>query len=118
MNLGGKSLKADGTWDGTAASAAFATTAATATTADKLTTPVGTNDTPIYIAQDGTPTALTASIGSATQPVYLTAGTITPIDQISINSTNYDIVAAINKIINALTNNVELQSNHTLWQNT
>lgn len=118
MNLGGKSLKADGTWDGTAASAAFATTAATATTADKFTTPVGTNDTPIYIAQDGTPTALTASIGSATQPVYLTAGTITPIDQISINSTNYDIVAAINKIINALTNNVELQSNHTLWQNT
>lgn len=118
MNLGGKSLKADGTWDGTAASAAFATTAATATTADKLTNPVGTNDTPIYIAQDGTPTALTASIGSATQPVYLTAGTITPIDQISINSTNYDIVAAINKIINALTNNVELQSNHTLWQNT
>lgn len=118
MNLGGKSLKADGTWDGTAASAAFATTAATATTANKLTNPVGTNDTPIYIAQDGTPTALTASIGSATQPVYLTAGTITPIDQISINSTNYDIVAAINKIINALTNNVELQSNHTLWQNT
>lgn len=118
MNLGGKSLKADGTWDGTAASAAFATTAATATTADKLTNPVGTNDTPIYIAQDGTPTALTASIGSATQPVYLTAGTITPIDQISINSTNYDIVTAINKIINALTNNVELQSNHTLWQNT
>ena len=118
MNLGGKSLKADGTWDGTAASAAFATTAAMATTADKLTTPVGTNDTPIYIAQDGTPTASTASIGSATQPVYLTTGTITPIDQISINSTNYDIVAAINKIINALTNNVELQSNHTLWQNT
>jgi len=109
MNLGGKSLKADGTWKGTAASA---------TMAEKLSTSAGDVNQPIYIDSDGAPTALTDTIGANTQPVYLADGIITPIEQISINSTQYDIVTAINKIIKALTKNVQLQNNHTLWQNT
>lgn len=150
MNLGGKSLKSNGTWEGTAAAATMATNlsakpvlandnnkikitigdktsdvlevsyATTANTANKLATDAGTGTQLISITS-GIPTVSTKSVGydnNKPQPIYLNNGTLTAIPLILINGGSYTVTEALNKIVSALTNNVALQSNHTLWQNT
>lgn len=147
MNLGGKSLKQNGTWEGTAAAATMATNLSAkpvltndsnkikitigdktsdalevnyAASAGKLTTDAGSGIQLISITS-GVPTVSTDSVGytnNKSQPIYLDNGTLTAIPLVTINGNQYTINDALDKIVSALTNNVALQSNHTLWQNT
>lgn len=147
MNLGGKSLKPNGTWEGTAAAATMATNLSAkpvlandnnkikitigdktsdtlevnyATSAGKLTTDAGSGIQLISITS-GVPVVSTSSVGytnNKTQPIYLDNGTLTAVPFVTINGNQYTINDALDKIVSALTNNVALQSNHTLWQNT
>lgn len=65
----------DATFNGNATTA---TTAATATTATKLSSGVGSNTQPIFIAADGTPTDSSANIGTnANTPMRLVNGVFT-----------------------------------------
>lgn len=147
MNLGGKSLKQNGIWEGTAAAATMATNLSAkpvlandnnkikitigdktsdalevnyATSAGKLTTDAGSGIQLISITS-GVPTVSTDSVGytnNKSQPIYLDNGTLTAVPLITINGSQYTINDALDKIVSALTNNVALQGSHTLWQNT
>ena len=50
------------------------------TVAEKLTQGYGSNTQPIYVASDGTPTAITADVGDSTTPIYMNDGVFTALN--------------------------------------
>lgn len=95
--------------------------ATNATNATKLTTETVGNGKQIISFTSGVPTVSAEHVGydnQKPQPIYLNNGTLTTVPVIKIDNINYTINEAITKIIAALTNNIQLKNNRTLWQDT